>query len=220
MVYPLRILVFCLRLAWLCVVLVGIANWSVMRVGNRSLISSEALLPKAATGLVLGTSPRSLKGGRPSPFFEGRIETAARLYHNGYLAHLILSGDNRTAEYNEPAAMREALQQRGVPGGAMTLDSGGFRTLETVLRARTVFGLKKPVLITDDFHLPRALFLSRATGLDAVGFGSAPVPWSQSYRARIREWFSRVLAVKDVCQRTISQQEPSPVAEKGSGVRP
>jgi hypothetical protein len=69
MVYPLRILVFCLRLAWLCVVLVGIANWSVMRVGNRSLISFEALLPKAATGLVLGTSPRSLKGGRPSPFF-------------------------------------------------------------------------------------------------------------------------------------------------------
>jgi SanA protein len=70
-----------------------------------------------------------------------------------------------------------------------------------VLRAQTVFGLTKPVLITDDFHLPRALFLSSATGLGAVGFASPPVPWRQSYRARIREWFSRVLAVKEVYER-------------------
>jgi SanA protein len=211
-----RLLVFFLRIAWICAVLFGLANWSVVFVGNRGVVSDETLLPTGATGLVLGTSPRSLKGGGPSPFFEGRIETAARLYHAGHLPHLVLSGDNRKAEYNEPAAMKEALQQRGVPESAITLDSGGYRTMETVLRARTVFGLKKPVLITDDFHLPRALFLSSATGLDAVGFASESVPWRQSYRARIREWFSRVLAVKEACQRTTAK--PSAAAPNENGL--
>jgi SanA protein len=210
-----RILVFFLRIVWICAVLVGIANWSVVVVGNRGVLSYEALLPKEATGLVLGTSPRSLRGGGPSPFFEGRIETAARLYHEGHLLHLVLSGDNRKAEYNEPAAMKEALQQRGVPESAITLDSGGYRTMETVLRARTVFGLKRPVLITDDFHLPRALFLSTVTGLDAVGFASASVPWRQSYRARIREWFSRVLAVKEAYQRTTAKPGTATPTENG-----
>lgn len=205
MAFLLRSFIFFLRIAWLCLVLVGIANWSVISVGNRSRVSYEALLPQGATGVVLGTSPRSSRGGGPSPFFEGRIETAARLYHAGRVAHLLLSGDNRTPEYNEPAAMKDALRRRGVPESALTLDPGGFRTLESVLRAQTVFGLTKPVLITDDFHLPRALFLSTATGLGAVGFASPPVPLRKSFRARIREWFSRVLAVKEVYQRSAAK---------------
>ena len=209
MAFFIRVIAFLLRITWLCLVLIGIANWSVVSVGNRSVVSYEVLLPKGATGLVLGTAPRFPRGRGPNPFFEGRMETAARLYHAGHLTHLVLSGDNRSPDYNEPAAMRDALRQRGVPDSAITLDPGGFRTMESVLRARTEFALKKPILITDDFHLPRALFLATATGLDAVGFASARVPWRQSYRTRIREWFSRVLAVKEIYQRATGKHDPS-----------
>jgi SanA protein len=210
-----RLFVACARIVWMCAVMVGIANWSVISVGNRRLINYESLLPRGATALVLGTSPRLPRGGGPNPFFEGRMETAARLYHAGYIAHLVLSGDNRNPEYNEPAAMKEALAQRGVPESVIRLDPGGFRTMESILRAREVFHLEKPVLITDDFHLSRALFLATATKLDAVGFASPPIPWKQSYKTRIREWFSRVLAVKEIYQRATAETAPNAFSDSG-----
>jgi len=204
-----RLLRFSLRLlqrAVLCVaLLLALANWSVLIVGGRWVVSEMSLLPKGATALVLGTSPRSSRGGGPSPFFEGRMDVSAQLYHAGHASHLVLSGDNQTAAYNEPAAMRDALRQRGVPESALTLDPGGFRTLESILRARTVFSLQKPIIVTDNFHLPRALFLCTSTGLDAVGYASAPVPWRQSYRARAREFLSRVLALKEAFHRSFSK---------------
>ena len=202
-----------LRLGWCACVLLGIANWSVLSLGSRGVVTELEQLPKGATVLVLGTSPRSLKGGGPSPFFEGRMDAAARLYHAGYASHLLLSGDNRAVEYNEPAAMREALRQRGVPASALTLDPAGFRTMESILRAQRVFGLQKPIIVTDDFHLPRALFLCATTGLDAVGYASATVPWRQSYRARSRECLSRVLALKEAFQRaSLKPVSPAPPA--------
>ena len=206
--FSLRLL---LRTAWCIAVLLGLANWSVLILGSRGLVSEISLLPKGATALVLGTSPRSSRGGGPSPFFEGRMDASAQLYHAGYAAQLVLSGDNQTAAYNEPAAMREALRQRGVPDSALMLDQGGFRTLESILRAQAVFRLENPIIVTDDFHLPRALFLCRAMGFAAVGYASAPVPWRQSYRARARECFSRVLALKEAFHR--SSSKPAPPAQ-------
>ena len=184
-------------IVWCLALLLGIANWTVLRLGNQGIVQDPTQLPAGATAIVLGTSPRSLRGG-PSPFFEGRMDAAAQLYHSNTVHRLILSGDNRRAEYNEPAAMREALRQRGVPDSAMALDPAGYRTLESILRARTAFNLQNAILITDDFHLPRALFLCATTGFDAVGYASRPVPWYHSYRARLRETFSRVLAVWEV----------------------
>jgi SanA protein len=200
-----------LRLGWCGVVLLGAANWGVLWVGSRGIVAEMSLLPKDAKALVLGTSPRSARGGGPSPFFEGRMDAAARLYHSGHASHLVLSGDNQTVEYNEPAAMREALRQRGVPESALTLDPGGFRTLESILRARAVFNLQRPIIVTDDFHLPRALFLCASTGLDAVGYASVPVPWRQSYRARGRECLSRVLALEEAFLRAAATPPPAPV---------
>jgi SanA protein len=208
----LRLLGFTLRLflkaVWCAIVLLGIANWCVLTVGNRTVVSEMAALPQGATALVLGTSPRSLQGG-PSPFFEGRMDAAAQLYHSGHVSRLVLSGDNRTPLYNEPAAMKEALRQRGVPESALTLDPAGFRTLESVQRARFVYKLRTPVLVTDDFHLPRALFLCAVNRLEAVGFASPHVPWRQSYRARLREALSRALALREAFS-LVSQNSPAP----------
>lgn len=177
----------------------ALANLIVLEIGGPRIKSELEELPRQATGLVLGTSPRSARKGGANPFFEMRMDAAAALYHAGVVKRLLLSGDNRRADYNEPAAMREAMRQRGLPDNALALDYAGFRTLDSVVRARKVFQLEEGVvIITDDFHLPRALFLADQTGLKAVGFAGRPVPWSRSARTRIREWFSRARAILDI----------------------
>lgn len=191
-------------------------NAWVLFIGSRGIISEPERLPKQAKGLVLGTSPRSARGAAPNPFFEGRMDTTARLFHAGVLEHVLVSGDNRVPNYNEPAAMREALLQRGVPDSAISMDSAGIRTLDSIVRAQKTFHLESNlIIITDDFHLPRAMFLAAETGLTALGAASEHVPWRRSYRTRLREWLSRGRACLDIyfwkTQPPISEEtEPLP----------
>ncbi|MEI6872480.1 MAG: ElyC/SanA/YdcF family protein [Verrucomicrobiota bacterium] len=190
------------------------ANLRVLLVGNRVVIADPARLPRHSTGLVLGTSPRTQSAG-PNPFFEGRMNAAARLYHEGILDGLLLSGDNRRSDYNEPAAMRDALIARGLPVAALTLDNAGIRTLDSVTRAQKVFHAQSTVIITDDFHLPRALFIASEIGLPAVGFASDPVPFARSFRTRLRETLSRARACLDVYfwnTRPLIVDPPAPAA--------
>jgi SanA protein len=178
--------------------LLAVNGW-VLLIGSRGIIPEAGGLPKQATALVLGTSPRSARSSAPNPFFEGRMDTTARLFQAGILEHVLVSGDNRVPNYNEPAAMREALLQRGVPDSAISMDSAGIRTLDSIVRARKTFHLEHNlIIITDDFHLPRALFLAAETGLPASGFASEHVPWRRSYRTRFREWLSRGRACLDI----------------------
>ena len=148
--------------------------------------------------LVLGTSP-TLGGGRwTNPFFKNRMDAAVALYRSGKVRHLLLSGDNSRRQYDEPTAMREALIARGVPESAMTLDYAGFRTLDSVVRSRAVFGQSRITIVSDDFHLPRALFLAQAHGIEAVGFASQHVPDEWSRKTHVREIAARCAAWLDV----------------------
>lgn len=201
-----------------------VTNVLILWVGGKGVMADSTALPRDLTGLVLGTSPRSARGGGPSPFFENRMDAAAVLYNAGVVRRLLLSGDNRHVAYNEPVAMRDALRQRGLPDTAMALDYAGFRTLDSVVRARKVFQLEENVvIITDDFHLPRALFLARENGLRALGYAGESVPWERSFRTRIREWFSRTLACLDVYvwktrPHFLGDPVPFPSAEEGAEV--
>jgi SanA protein len=179
-----------------CCALVLASNLWVIGRGSGRLQRDFDRLPVNKVGLVLGTSPTI--GSRRNLFFEGRMDTAARLYKAGKVQHLLLSGDNRRKNYDEPAAMRASLIARGVPETALVLDSAGFRTLDSIARARVVFGLKKATIITDDFHQARSLFLARMHGLDAVGFATKPLAWKRSVKTRVREWGSRFKACLDV----------------------
>ena len=126
------------------------------------------------------------------------MDAAAQLYREGKVRHLLVSGDNGRKEYDEPTSMRDALVKRGVPESAITLDYAGFRTLDSMARASLVFGLRRCTVVTDDFHLARALFLAQAQGVEAVGCQSLPVPWKRSWKTRIRELASRTVACLDV----------------------
>ena len=176
---------------------VALINYAMVRSARGRAFASVIDAPENSVGLVLGTSP-SMPDGSASPFFAGRIEMAARLYDGGKVRHFLLSGDNGTRGYDEPAAMRTALMEAGVPENAMTVDDAGFRTLDSVARARAVFGQSRLTIITDDFHAARALFLARHFGVDAIAVTSRAVPLKWSMKTRVREVAARVKAWLDV----------------------
>jgi SanA protein len=191
---PIRILLWSMSAT---VLLIIVCNCWLLTASRARILPSGADVPECPAALVLGTAPRV--GKWRNPFFEGRMDAAAQLWRGGKVRHLLVSGDNSRSDYDEPSAMRDALIARGVPARAITLDYAGFRTLDSLVRAREIFGLHDLIVVTDDWHQPRALFLGKAAGLDALGVSSAELPWSISAKTRIREWLSRVKAVADVC---------------------
>jgi SanA protein len=173
------------------------ANVWVFVIGNQGVVKDVSALPTNDAAVLLGTSPL-LHGKWKNPFFESRMDAATQIFNEGKVRHILVSGDNGRREYDEPTAMRDALIARGVPANAITLDYAGFRTLDSIERARAVFGLERATIVTDDFHLARALFLAQSKGLHAVGYCGAPVPWKWSTKTRVREVGSRVKAWLDV----------------------
>ncbi|MGI5233519.1 SanA/YdcF family protein [Actinoallomurus sp. CA-142502] len=134
-----------------------------------------AQAPPTAVGIVFGAGAPQ---GRPSPMLAGRLELAAALYHGGKVQVLLVTGDNSRSHYNEPLVMRDYLIDRGVPRGRIVLDYAGFDTWDSCVRARKIFGVDRAILITQRFHLPRALTLCRSVGIDAIGVGDDSRPYA------------------------------------------
>lgn len=121
----------------------------------------------ARVAIVFGAGLR--RDGQASPVLYDRVATAAELYRRGKVRKLLLSGDNRFDNYNEPEAMRQVALDLGVPAADLVLDYAGQRTYDTCYRARHIFGVSEAVLVTQAFHLPRALFLCDGLGLRVHG---------------------------------------------------
>ena len=150
-------------------------------------------------GIVFGTSHWTRSGVR-NPYFDARMSASARLLRLGRVDHLLLSGDNRTRFYNEPVAMWRDLRGRQVADADLTLDYAGFSTFDTLARAREVFGVEQALLITQAWHLPRALFIADALGLEVTGC-AVPSPSrrvSGEWRLQAREWVARVATLGDL----------------------
>lgn len=173
-------------------------NEWIVRSTRSAVFTEMSAVPQNDVALVLGTGKLLRGSGNINPHFRKRVEAAAALYHAGKVKHLLLSGDNHVAGYDEPTDMAEALMALDVPPSAMTLDYAGFRTLDSVVRARKVFGQSRVTIVTDDFHVARAVFLARHEELDTVAFCSAKVSTRFSARTRIREVGARVKAALDV----------------------
>jgi len=147
--------------------------------------------------LVLGTG-RLTASGRTNLHFTQRINAAVGLYHSGKVQHLLVSGDNHVTSYDEPTDMMNALVAAGIPTNAITRDYAGFRTLDSVVRANTVFGLKKFTIVTEEFHCPRALWIAQQRGLDAVAFAAPDLSARWSARVKAREAVARVWCALDL----------------------
>jgi SanA protein len=133
----------------------------------REKIYTPTEVPAERVAVVFGAG--LLSNGQPTPVLFDRVAAAADLYRLGKVEKLLLSGDNRFLNYNEPGAMRKAALSLGVPESALVLDYAGRSTYDTCYRAKVIFGLTRATLVTQAFHLPRALFICEALGVQAVG---------------------------------------------------
>jgi SanA protein len=206
---------------WLAVCLVvfvvGVNRYIVASNRDRLFTDLEKV-PAADVALVLGTSPRLQNGGQ-NKHFAGRMDAAAALYRAGKVRHLLVSGDNRNASYNEPVMMKQALVARGVPAKAITYDFAGFRTLDSVIRAKEVFRLERCLIVTQRYHNTRALEIARATGLEAYGFSPPDVDFANSFSTECREVLARVgtvldLYVLDRAPHFLGKAEPITLADR------
>ena len=201
----------------LIIVLVGLLVLVITNVWVVSSTSSQVLtdfnlLPNNGVALVLGTSHRMVDGS-PNPFFHNRMATAAELYKEGKIIRFIVSGDNRTKYYNEPAEMQKALIKLGVPIDAITLDYAGLRTLDSIVRCKEIFGQSNIIIITQPFHSYRALFISRYFNINAVALVAEEPGQEVAPRVYLREYLARTKAILDLyvlgtTPRHLGQKEP------------
>ena len=165
---------------------------TVVKTQTKSLLYSNIEnLPKNKVGLLLGTAKYSTEGGI-NLYYKYRIQAAVELYQSGKVAYLLASGDNSKYSYNEPIEMQKDLVKAGIPTDKIYLDYAGFRTLDSVVRSKEVFGQQSITIISQPFHNQRALFIAKYKGIDAVAYNAATVSGKYSWRTRIREKFARL----------------------------
>ncbi len=151
---------------------------------------------QADVALVLGAGLRA--DGSPSPVLEARVLAGVQLYQRGVVRKLVMSGDNSRSRYDEVSAMKRLAVERGVPAIDVLLDYAGFRTLDSCVRIRQVFGQTKIIVVSQRFHLGRALFLCADAGVEAHGFAADdPRPQTDRARSAVREVAARWQAVLD-----------------------
>lgn len=136
--------------------------------------------------------------GQLTPVLADRVSTAVDLYNQGKVSRLLMSGDNRFEDYNEPAAMGAYASSLGVPASALAYDYAGRRTYDSCYRLKNIFGQDRAVLVTQTFHLPRALYLCQQFGVDAVGVSADLRPYRGAGWFSLRETFARMRAWYDI----------------------
>ncbi len=165
---------------------------------NKKLCFDDiAKLPDNKVGLLLGTS-KYLVGGKQNLFYKYRMDAAEKLYQNGKIQFIIVSGDNRRKNYNEPKIMKNDLIKRGIPADKIFADYAGFRTFDSVVRSKEVFGQNKLTVISQRFHNLRAVFIARHFGIDAVAYNAKEVHGINGIKTRFRELFARIKALLDI----------------------
>lgn len=158
---------------------------------TESFVTSDlSKLPSEKTGLLLGTS-KTLSNGNPNAYFFNRIKAAADLYKSGKVQNIIVSGDNSQKDYNEPEEMKNELIKAGVPADRIFEDFAGFRTLDSVLRAKEIFGQNSYIIISQKFHNERAVYLARKNGIKAFGYNAEDVNKYAGFKTNAREKLAR-----------------------------
>lgn len=183
--------------------------WVIMSTSSR-VFTDLSDVPSTNVGLVLGTSKR-FASGQPNSYFEHRMDAAARLYLQGKVKHLILSGDNRSQYYNEPEDMKKALIKRGVPDSVITADNAGLRTLDSVVRSTRIFGQKEITVVTQRFHSYRAVFIGQYHDINTYAYTAETLPLRSSANLLFREFLARPMAVIDLY---VLKKDPAEIGEE------
>ncbi|MCX4470100.1 YdcF family protein [Micromonospora sp. NBC_01655] len=191
-----------------------VASVAWVRGGAEGHIFAEQDVPEAPVALVLGTKVHP--DGTPSPFLTARLEIAQRLLTAGKVRAILLSGDNMNPDYDEPTAMRRWLLDQGVPAEKVVLDYAGFDTYDSCARAKRIFGVERATVVTQSFHLPRAVAVCRRLGVDASGVGDETArEYDRTWRiSSTREYGACVKAAVDL----LSGRDPVHLGHRETGV--
>ncbi len=171
--------------------LIGTYQW--INFQTRHLVYNDLnSVPKNKVGLVLGTG-KYAASGNINLFYKYRIDAAVQLYKAGKIEYILVSGDNSRKDYDEPSDFKIDLVKKGIPENRIFLDYAGFRTLDSVIRAKEIFGLSSMTVISQKFHNQRAIYIAKHFDINAVGYNARDV-----YNSHIREYLARSKANFDL----------------------
>lgn len=166
-------------------------------------------VPYNKVGVLLGTSKYTSRNYR-NQYFDNRIKAAVSLFYAGKIDFILISGDNQYAYYNEPQMMLDDLLAQGIPREKIFLDYAGFRTLDSVIRAKKIFGLKSFTVISQRFHNERAIYIAQNNDMKVVGYNAQDVNKKYGFKTNVREKFARVKVVLDI----LTGKEPKFLGDK------
>ncbi len=173
-------------------------DWYMSYSSKPYIYNDISKVPHRRAALLLGTT-KYISKGRKNYFYLYRIQAAAKLWKTGKVDAIVVSGDNGTRYYDETTNMYKDLIRAGVPAKYITRDYAGFRTLDSVVRAGLDFGLRKYIIVSQKFHLERAIFIAHAKGQDVIGFAAKGIPGTAAaYRMKVRELLARTKAFLDI----------------------
>ncbi len=174
---------------------------------NSRIYDKMADMPSFQTVIILGASVHS--DGKLSPILQDRVDTGLRLYRSGKAKRFLLSGDNRSADYDEVNAMRNYLMDRNVPEGDIFIDPAGIDTYDSMYRSRSVFKVYDAIVVTQEFHLPRTLFIAKNLGFNYYGYPAVSRQYQTESSLRRREKLANFKALYEI----ISHQVPTGIKD-------
>ena len=179
------------------VLIVLISNYSIENYAKGKTFSDASKIKKNKVGLVLGTA-KMLTNGMVNLYFKYRIEATVELYKKGKIDFVLVSGDNGNKSYDEPTDFKNELIKYGVPEDKIFLDYAGFRTLDSVVRCKEVFGQDKITIISQQFHNERAIYIAKNNRIEAIGFNARDLSGRYGLKVKLREYLARTKVFNDI----------------------
>lgn len=186
----------CCFLFFILLIFLLTADFYVGSFSQGRLFDQISDIPHRRAALVLGCGKYTQ--GRPNLYYKYRIDAAVELWESGKVDAILVSGDNSRKGYDEPSSMKTDLIERGIPAGYIAVDYAGFRTLDSVIRAKEIFGLSDYIVVSQPFHCQRAIFLANKKGQSVIGYCANDVVRASGVKVRLRETLARTKAVLDV----------------------
>lgn len=181
----------------LIIVSIYVSNKVIINKAEGKLFNYTENIPKNKVGLLLGTV-KYLSDGRVNLYYQFRLSAAVELYKAEKIDFILVSGDNGSEGYDEPTDFKNDLIEAGIPEGKIFLDYAGFRTLDSVVRVKDVFGQTSVTIISQQFHNERALYLANHFDIEAIGYNARGVSGKKAIKVQLREYLARVKVFVDI----------------------
>ncbi|MDT0295639.1 vancomycin high temperature exclusion protein [Mesonia ostreae] len=192
-----KLIIVFISLVVLLFAFILLSNMIVVQGAIGKTFSKVEAIEKNKVGMVLGTA-KYLVNGQINLYFKYRIDATVELFKNHKIDFVLISGDNGSIYYNEPQDFKKELIKKGIPEDKIFLDYAGFRTLDSVVRAKEIFGQDSITIISQNFHNERAIYLANHFNIQAIGYNAQDVSQHYGFKTSVREYFARTKAFIDI----------------------